>query len=864
MTITAPGNERAKHASSAPLLREVWSGPAPEPAPRDALSGAELWRLVRRHYGMVLAVGVVTLGVVLAFTLFSRMEFRASGRLYLGELEGPKRAGPSESERLDFSGETQGDVWSEVEIMTSSELVKRAILTSGANVEVEVSGRPAPRYLAWRLARRDPRLLDAGLRELRARDSELGEAARRGATFRVHFVNPSEYEVFAGGSRRGRGRLGEALDIDGTKLTLVAGTERGPVAGRDYEVRVSPLEDVYAAVQKSLTVTVPKAGSTAEPVKVVTLAVSGNSPRATAEFLTTLMHSYLAERHAWKTEEATASEDFVTHQLESVRAELDEIQAKLAAYRSNHRAVVLDNEAKALIEQMGKYEEQRVNSRLEVAALTHVKNALKGSTPPPGAFLLGESDDTVLAGLADSLSQARQKLTDLDARYNAAAPEVRAQRAQVDAQLDAIRNYVGSRLKRAEQMQGEIGGIIDQFESRLKGVPSAEIGLAQLTRESEVYSRLYSYLLERQQQTAIVKASTVSKNRVLDAPEPPLREDAPKLALRLASGPVGLLIGLLVLVGRAMLSDTFQDEAELERALGSVPIWGRVPRKRRHRRGALAPACSFELPFEPPEPDFDEAFRALRTNLLYAQPDEAAGVVLVTSPEAADGKTTVALSLAALLVAGGRRTLVIDVDLRRPSYCVGHDEPSLEGYLLGECSWRDAVHRIATSHGDFDALGAAGPTAPERLGSTAFANLLAEARSAYDAIVLDAASFPAFSDAAVLARSADCVLSVVSLGRTRRGLAVEHVRSLAVQARRLAVVANGAHPERTVRPRATLSQLPVSASVPMTIPLRRVGRGTRLALAALGLAVASLAAFHALGAVNGDGLAERLAHEPAR
>jgi tyrosine-protein kinase Etk/Wzc len=846
MSNSAPHNERSK--SSPRLLREaLWTGPAPDVTPRDALSGAELWRILREHWLFVLGSGAFVFALVLGLTLSSPMEFRASGRLYLGELEGSKHAGAQTSQQIDLSGETQGDVWSEVEIMTSSALVKRAIVASGLNVDIEPFGDKPPRYLAWRLARRDPRLLDAGRRELRARDAELGEASRRGVKFRAHFTGPHDYDLYADEKLRAHGKLGERVAVDDVKLTLVPGSEREPTAGRDYELRIAPVDDVYAGTLKSLVVSVPKAGSTAEPVKVVTLTFSAESPRAASEFLTTLMQSYLAERHSWKTEEATASEEFVTHELGTIRSALDDIQNKLAEYRSNHRAVVLDNEAKApLIEQMGKYEEQRLAARLEVASLTHVKNALKSSNPPLGAYLLGDSGDTVLANLADQLSLAREKLADLDARYNPAAPELKQQRAQVDSQLESIRNYVSSRLARAEHMQSEISGVIGQFESRLKGVPSAEIGLARLSRESEVYSRLYSYLLERQQQTAIVKASTVSKNRVLDAPVPPLREDSPKLALRLASGPVGILLGILLLVGRALTADTFQSESELRRALGAVPVWGRVPRKKKRTRRSLLGPRSFELPFEPPEEEFDEAFRALRTNLYCAQPDEAAGVVLVTSPRTGDGKSTTALSLAALLAAEGRRTLVVDIDLRRPTYCVGHDEPSLDTVLRGEGDWHDALRRIATSYGEFDALGASSPTAPELLSSGHLGDFLAEARSEYDAIVLDAACYPAFSDAALLARSADSVLSVLALGRTPRRLAVEHVQALALHARRLAVVVNGARAEDTRRPRVRGSHLPSGTAMPISIPLRRrLPRAAGVGMLLLGLLTAAVAAVEA-------------------
>ncbi len=125
-----------------------------------------------------------------------------------------------------------------------------------------------------------------------------------------------------------------------------------------------------------------------------------------------------------------------------------------------------------------------------------------------GAFLMGEANDTVLEGMADSLTKERAKLADLEARFNEVAPDVREQRARVDAQLASVRSYVSSRAARAQDSLSSLGGLIQQLQEKLKTVPGAELGLSQLSRESEVYSRTYSYLLERQQQAAIIKAST--------------------------------------------------------------------------------------------------------------------------------------------------------------------------------------------------------------------------------------------------------------------------------------------------------------------------------------------------------------------
>jgi len=763
--------------------------PTNEGAPRrtDALDLQQLWHTVRQQSRLVLGVAVAVFAVVMALTLCSRMQFRSVARLYLGELESQGNGGPAHGkEEIEITAGNQGIVGSEIEIIQSRSLVSRAVLESGLNVGISALGQRQPRYGQWLLSRRDPLLLDVASEELVAQNTLLTDRRAQEQAYTLRFVNETDYDVLRDNVKIGSGKLGEVAKVPGADLQLQRGKERAPRAGAEYAVVVRPQLEAIDAALKSLQVTAPKPTPQSPPVNVVTLEFSSGSPRQAALFLDRLIAAYLGERQAWKVEDASAAEAFVSEQLTSVRNSLDDIQRKLAAYRSNNRVVVMDNEAKAMIEQIGKYEEQRVAARLEVAALSDVKRTLKSPNPPVGAFLLGEADDKVLEGMANALTQARQKLTDLDSRFNEAAPEVRDQRSQVEAQLESIRNYVSSRASRAQESLGTLDGIISQYEKRLQTVPGAELGLLQLSRESDVYSRTYQYLLERQQQTAIIKASTLSKNRVLDVPQPPHREDSPKLLLRLASAPLGVLLGVVLALGRSLFAGSFQSAAEAASAFGAAPVLANVPRRLRRRgeRRGVVGAGSFDVIGDDVSSSFTEAFRTLRAKLYRLGAGVGGRTVLVTSPCDGDGKTTCTLALAALLAADGKRVLVIDADLRRPNQSLYFDEthpepPGLCHVLRGEEEWTEVTLPITSGVGHYYTLPAGGLAQAELLSSPRMAAMLEEAKSRCDFVLIDAPSFPQASDAMVLSGLVDTVLSVVRLGSTPRKDAFEHLRALA-------------------------------------------------------------------------------------
>jgi tyrosine-protein kinase Etk/Wzc len=791
--------------------------PAWVPAARsDVLDIAQLWSTVRQHYRFVLGVALATFALVMTVTLASHMKFRSLGRLYLGELEetGASASAAARSNEIAISANNQGVIGSEVEIIHSRSLVARAILDSGLNVTINAAGKSPPRYGAWLLSRRNPRSLDSADGELLARDSLLTEQYAKERSYRVRFTSNTDYEVWVDERRLGGGKLDEPAQVPGAKLTLMAGNDRKPKRGSEYDLTVLCLADVTDTTLNALGVSAPKPLPPAQPVNVVTVEYSGSSPRVAARFLDSLMAAYLNERQAWKAEDATAAEAFVTDQLQKTRDLLDEFQRKLADYRSKNRVVVTDNEAKAMIEQIGKYEEQRVTARLEVAELSELQKNFQGPNPAVGALLLGGTTDTVIERMASSLSDARQKLTDLDSRFNDSAPEVRAQHDQIEAQLGAVRNYVSSRAQRARENLGTLDSIIQQFEGKLDTVPGAEVGLAQLSRQSDVYDRMYTYLLERQQQTAIIRASTLSKNRVLDVPEPVFREDSPKLVLRLASLPLGLVLGAFLVLLRSFLASSFQSESDVRSVVAGVPILASLPRRSKSKRGRSGPSGAFDVFGGDTTSSFVEAFRMLRTNLYRSTLAHGGKVLLITSPNDGDGKTTCALALAGILAADGKRVLVVDADLRKANQVAASDAQfGLREVLRGECTWVDAARAIPVSIGQFYSLSSGGIAKVELLSSPRMLEFVRDARERCDFVILDAPSFPLVSDALVLSIAADAVLSVFRLQNSSRKLALDHLSGLSSVTSARAVVINDVGQSHPVTKAAQQPQTAASAEV---------------------------------------------------
>jgi tyrosine-protein kinase Etk/Wzc len=798
MQSSMPEEENKERSARA---RGLLEGDRPEVVvlPGDFASQRQLWGTLWARRGYIVRFAALCTVVFFAFTLGGGIRFQSQGQLYLGEITTTPPAANTPSGDFGLNEAVQGLVASEVEILQSVNIVRRAVLEAGVNVTIsEVDAWYLP-YWKW-LVLRNADKVDAVMNVVRPTNTELAHSARSPQTFTVAFSSPTEYDVLDKelGSSLGHATLGKPFLSPRLTMTLEAGPWGPPRAGARYDVAVAPLDRVIAATQKKLKITVPKQTTTTADINVLTLEYSNPSPKLSASFLEKLMDAYLETRQSWKTEDASAAETFVASQIGRIRDSLSQVESKLAEYRRGNPSVVLGDESKAMVEEIGRYEELRAKTQLEAAALEQIERAAQAKDPPIGAFLVGETQDPVLENMAEKLVEARRELADFKVRYNEAAPEVRQQEGRVADQLESIRAYVVSRSRRAQQTLVSLKSIVDGFDSRLKKVPAAELGLAQLRRESEVYSKTYSYLLERQQDAAIFKASTLSKNHILYAPEVPIRVDSPNVFMRALSLLVGLVLGAGVVLGRALFGKCFHGVSDVKKSIVGVPVIG-VITPTEARPGPLEPngavPAILDLAALPLTSRFAESFRTLRATLLAWESSAEEGIVsLVTSPQAGDGKTMFTLALAAALCATGKQVLVVDADLRRnpPASPGNQTETGLSTVLRGDSGWRGCLTHVALAHCSFQFLPAGGPDWPELLTTSATADLIAQLRKSFDFVLIDSPSFPAASDALVLAQYADVTFSLVRVQKTPRALTAEHLNGLCAHTKDLGVIVNDA------------------------------------------------------------------------
>lgn len=176
-----------------------------------------------------------------------------------------------------------------------------------------------------------------------------------------------------------------------------------------------------------------------------------------------------------------------------------------------------------------------------------------------------------------------------------------------------------------------------------------------------------------------------------------------------------------------------------------------------------------------------EAYRTLRTNLLYAVVDKPPKVILLTSSGPTEGKSTTCANLGVVMAQAGKNTLIVDCDLRKP---VLHKIFGLRNFrgivnvLVGECSLEEAVQKTSLQNLKVLTVGHVPPNPAEILTSERFAEFINQLRQEFDHVLLDAPPAELVSDAAILAAQSDGTLLVLDAQKTRKGALRQTVRRL--------------------------------------------------------------------------------------
>ncbi|MCD1634280.1 polysaccharide biosynthesis tyrosine autokinase [Martelella mediterranea] len=371
------------------------------------------------------------------------------------------------------------------------------------------------------------------------------------------------------------------------------------------------------------------------------------------------------------------------------------------------------------------------------------------------AVLLG---DATLIDLSATASRSRSAAS----RFNARMETLLAERRR-----DATENK--SQLASLESAEAAV-------EQKIQTESAAYLELEQLTREAEANRTLYEYFLARLKETSAQQGVQQADSVILSYAVEPGAASAPsKKRIVLLSGFVGLIFGCALSMLLEMRNKTFRTSQELEELAG-LPVVGMLPLVPAKHRNDF-----FHYLQSHPTSPFAEAVRNLRTSVLLAHLDNPPQVILLTSSIPGEGKTSSSIGLALNFASMGKRVLLVEGDLRRLTFNRYFDNSKRAAGLISVLSGKTSLEEAVFHHDelDIDILFGERSTknAADILSSRKMDELLREARSKYDFVIVDAPPVLIVPDARVLSQFVDAILFIVKWDSTHQRQVEEAIRS---------------------------------------------------------------------------------------
>ena len=506
-----------------------------------------------------------------------------------------------------------------------------------------------------------------------------------------------------------------------------------------------------------------------------------NDPELARLIADTVVTVAIAQSQNQARSETRGARLFIQDQLGVVQGEFERAMVQIADAQASEQVIDLDSEIRAAIarisELMLAYENNAAAIQ-ELRARIGAQQAYQGREGVDSLSPISMGTNARISLLTERMEGLKQERAQALTTKTDKHPDVvnidgliEANRRELDAALseqhamDPTVQNLRAELAGLQQKGAEISEAIDRTTAEFSQYPDKMRKIGQLKLAAAAAEDVYKSLQEQRFQVGVAEAMLVSDLKFVEPAMTPNRHSSPKLLVNLV---LGLMLGVGFGVGLVFLfeyvDDTIKSPDDL-RGVWALPRLGIIPREKSESQSIL------ERPATDP---LTESYRTIRNSLVFASVDTPVQLLAVTSAVPGEGKSTVASNLAMSFAREGRRTLLVDCDLRRPTqhrlFGTVSNHIGITDVLSGAAEASDAVQDTPVDGLSLLSSGQT-PDDPGRLiESLRLRQLLLDLRKTYDVVVVDTPPVLVVNDALVIARAVDAMAVVIESGKTSRKL----------------------------------------------------------------------------------------------
>lgn len=538
--------------------------------------------------------------------------------------------------------------------------------------------------------------------------------------------------------------------------------------------RGSKEEQVIEELRSNLRVSAPRKS------EVVPVGFDSSDPSLAADVANQYVSSLIKANLERRFEASNYSKEFLQNQLKLTKTRLESSERALLAYA---RSVGLvdpsagggdpSNPTNSAPRSLTSANLIDLNASLAAATAARIQaegrwRAAQGSASMNLPEVLGNpAIQQMTERRAELQAQYEQELQRRKTEHPAvqqAAAAIRELDRQIGSLASGIRNSIRNQYEISRAQESQLANTVSRLKSDTLAEQQLGIKYNILKREVDTSRELYNGLLQRYKEVSAEAGVTSNNIAIVDRARPPLLPVLPNPLVNLS---LALLLGAISSAVAVMLLELFRDgvrsPVEVEERFG-LPLLGYTPK--------LSKGASADRDLLLSEYAISEAYQTIRTSVELSTRMGTPRTMLVTSSRPGEGKTTTALAMAQHSAASGRKVLLIDADMRKPSLhrVLGRPlEPGLSSFLTQAMIAEDVIHSFESSSLSFISAGPKPPSPAELLSSGGLKALLKYLGGSYDQIIIDGPPVAGLADAPRISAIVDATMLVIEANRSQRG-----------------------------------------------------------------------------------------------
>ena len=499
---------------------------------------------------------------------------------------------------------------------------------------------------------------------------------------------------------------------------------------------------------------------------IVELTLKGSNPQKEILFLNTLLDVYLTNELSKRNQLGLKTIRFIDEQLSGVSNELHEVEGSLESFRSRNNILDINATAENLTKNLNRLEVDKSVLESKLKYYTYIANSFGNEANPksiqaPSTFGL---EDPFLNNLLLEYSRLNQERTGLNYSTKEGNPVVEVIDLKIANNRKALIENVTNFINASSVALKDLNAQIDDIHQTVRGLPKSEREMVNIQRRFEFNDNVYNYLLEKRAEAGIAIASNTVEKTIVDRAQQvgggPVAPNA--MVILAGAGVFSIFLAFGLIFVKDLLNDniiTTQDIATSTR----IPFIGTITHGSRRDRNSIIVAHSRTA--------LGESFRSLRVNLQYLTLGQDNHVIGVTSSIESEGKSFCASNLAVAMAQSGKKTILIDADMRRPrvasSFGLKNDK-GLSSFLIGSCSIEEVINETDTKGLHIITSGPIPPNPLDLIGLPKMEELITLLRKTYQSIIIDSPPVGAVSEYIILMKFAQATICVVRSNYTNR------------------------------------------------------------------------------------------------